>query len=136
MTSEHRINRPKSFAPAEVLIVARPWAAAVPDWTRLSQGDLVVLENSSELVGGRVDDISLDASVLWLHLEQGRGRRLFLQADGYTAFRAERTSPRNTESLQSLSVASRRHVKDSLNVDSPMIYTLRTSKRRDIAPAI
>jgi len=47
----------------------------------------VLLENSRELVAGRVDALSPDSSVLWLHLEHGLGRRLFLQIDGYQTFR-------------------------------------------------
>jgi hypothetical protein len=73
--------------------------AVADDWARLSRGDLVILENSRELVAGCVDAISLDASVLWLQLEQGRGRRLFLQTEGYAAFRAIRSPLQNVEGV-------------------------------------
>lgn len=82
--------------------------ASVDDWTRLSRGDLVILENSRELVAGCVDAISLDASVLWLQLEQGRGRRLFLQTDGYAAFRAIRIPLQNTEGMTASAAGPRR----------------------------
>lgn len=52
--------------------------AAVDNWARLPRGDLVILENSRELVAGCVDAISLDASVLWLQNRRGdqwRGSR-------------------------------------------------------------
>lgn len=54
------------------------------DWRELTRGDSVVLLNSRhEAVGGVVDDISGDGSLIWIQQDDGAGRRLFHRSDGY-----------------------------------------------------
>lgn len=54
------------------------------DWRELRRGDSVVLLNSrQEAVGGVVDDVSADGSVIWIHQDNGGDRRLLHRSDGY-----------------------------------------------------
>jgi biotin-(acetyl-CoA carboxylase) ligase len=61
--------------------------AVLADWRKLTQGDSVVLLSSrEEAVGGVVDEISADGSILWIHQDDCGGRRLFHRADGYKTY--------------------------------------------------
>lgn len=60
----------------------------VRDWTTLEPGQLViVLEEDAREMRGRVDTVSEDGDVLWLHLEGGMGRRLFTGTGGDRVWR-------------------------------------------------
>jgi hypothetical protein len=52
------------------------------EWTDLSLGDRVVIQRSGESVStGQIDDISKDAKVFWVSLDQGCGRILVHEGD-------------------------------------------------------
>ncbi len=56
----------------------------IADWRELTRGDSVVLLNPrKEAVGGIVDDVSADGSVIWIQQDDCGGRRLFHRNDGY-----------------------------------------------------
>ncbi|MEV7634886.1 hypothetical protein AB0N71_01775 [Pseudarthrobacter enclensis] len=56
-------------------------ATYISDWTLLKRGDdVIALEKTAEH-RGRVDAVADDGLIMWLHLEGGRGRRLFASAD-------------------------------------------------------
>ncbi len=58
-------------------------AAARGRWQELSAGDAVVVElGNGRSVRGVVDALVEDASVLWVELDGGKGRRLFHWEDG------------------------------------------------------
>lgn len=74
-------NRPMNYLPSND-------ADYVRDWTRLVSGDCVVIvENDAAELFGRVDAATDDGLILWVHLEAGAGRRLFLRADGTLLWR-------------------------------------------------
>lgn len=51
---------------------------AESSWLSLKTGDKVIVNGSQDWnVPGLVDEIADDRSVLWIHLGEGRGRRLF-----------------------------------------------------------
>jgi hypothetical protein len=50
----------------------------IRDWTMLSSAELVLLvENDGPELSGRVDAVTENGLILWLHLNDGAGRRLF-----------------------------------------------------------
>jgi hypothetical protein len=54
----------------------------IRDWAMLTPGEQVFLVNNDEAeLSGRVDTVTEDGSVLWLHLADGAGRRLFTRTD-------------------------------------------------------
>ena len=58
-------------------------AAYIRDWTVLAPGDSVlIVDNDAPNLAGRVDAVTEDGSILWLHLKEGAGRRLFTRTDG------------------------------------------------------
>lgn len=60
----------------------------VRDWTTLEPGQFaVVLEEYAREMRGRVDTVTEDGGVLWLHLEDGGGRRLFTGTGGDRVWR-------------------------------------------------
>jgi hypothetical protein len=62
---------------------------SVRDWTTLEPGQLVVvLEEYAREMRGRVDTVTEDGDVLWLHLEGGGGRKLFTRAGGDRVWQA------------------------------------------------
>lgn len=63
-------------------------AEYVQDWTTLAEDDVihVVAENGLEL-SGRVDAVTEDGAILWLHLAAGAGRRLFTHSEGGLVWR-------------------------------------------------
>ena len=58
-------------------------AEYVRDWTMLAAGEevYIVQENAGEL-SGRVDAVTEDGTILWVHLAGGAGRRLFTRSEG------------------------------------------------------
>ncbi|MET4538519.1 hypothetical protein ABIE37_000274 [Arthrobacter bambusae] len=57
-----------------------------PDWWRL-EGALVQIRMDEEVVAtGLVDSVMPDSSVLWLAAESIRSRRMYVAAEGYTAW--------------------------------------------------
>lgn len=60
----------------------------IRDWTRLAPGESVlVVESDAPELAGRVDVVTEDGLILWLHLEAGAGRRLFTRFDGVLIWR-------------------------------------------------
>jgi hypothetical protein len=56
----------------------------VSNWAELAVGETVLLVSAgTERYTGVVDDVSADGAVIWLVLDDGVGRRLFHQTDGY-----------------------------------------------------
>lgn len=63
-------------------------AEYIRDWTRLAPGDQVLMvEKYTPGLSGRVDAVTEDGEILWLHLSNGRGRRIYMRADGALAWR-------------------------------------------------
>lgn len=59
----------------------------ITTWRDLAPGDAVVLLTSDRRnarISGKVDDLSIDGSFLWLVQDNGAGRRLFHRPEGYT----------------------------------------------------
>lgn len=53
------------------------------DWIYLNTGDKVVVHRQREArCSGRIDEVSDDATILWIHLDHGRGRILIFEGDG------------------------------------------------------
>jgi hypothetical protein len=73
----------------------------VADWSELLPNDIVVLEQtgsttkpiSAKYTSGTVDLVSEDGAFLWLMQEDGAGRRLFFQSDGYITLVNPRMPP-------------------------------------------
>jgi hypothetical protein len=56
--------------------------APVPDWSKLSRGDVVkVFPRNGLSTVGQIDMLSLDRSVFWILQEGGRGRMMVCSAD-------------------------------------------------------
>lgn len=56
----------------------------LPDWREVSPGHEVSLYKKGQgHFRGRVDDFTSDGAIVWVHLEGGWGRRMFVRADGY-----------------------------------------------------
>lgn len=56
----------------------------LPEWGEVSPGHQVSLYKKGQgHFHGRVDDVTSDGSIVWVHLAGGRGRRMFARADGY-----------------------------------------------------
>lgn len=54
------------------------------DWPEVSPGQYVSLYKKGHgHFHGKVDDLTPDGAIVWVHLADGRGRRMFAQADGY-----------------------------------------------------
>jgi hypothetical protein len=66
-------------------------AGYIRDWASLTEGEQVCVaqENGSEFYG-RVDAVTEDGSVLWVHLAGGAGRRLFARSEGDFLWRVSR----------------------------------------------
>lgn len=57
-------------------------SATVPDWSKLSRGDVVrVLRRDGSTATGLIDMLALDRSVLWVIQDGGRGRVMICSAD-------------------------------------------------------
>jgi hypothetical protein len=75
----------------------------IRDWTRLACGESVlIVENDAPELAGRVDVVTEDGLILWLHLEAGAGRRLFTRADGVLVWRVlgDRYQPEPIDDLR------------------------------------
>ena len=54
------------------------------EWQQIAPGDHVLIENTGTLPEtGRIDSKTSDGNVIWVHLDHGRGRRMFLRQDGH-----------------------------------------------------
>jgi hypothetical protein len=54
-------------------------------WSDLCPGDSIcVRRNDTTVTQGKVDLVSGDGSVLWIHTGAGAGRMLFLKEDGFS----------------------------------------------------
>jgi hypothetical protein len=63
-------------------------AEYVLDWTSLQPGQSVLfIESDARQLRGRVDAVTKDGTVLWLHMDAGGGRRLFTRLDGGLVWR-------------------------------------------------
>jgi len=70
--------RPGTRHPRRLKAVTAP----VPDWSKLSRGDLVhVGRRDGTILSGVIDMVALDRSVFWIIQEGGRGRILVCEAD-------------------------------------------------------
>ena len=57
-------------------------SAPVPDWSKLSRGDVVrVFRRDGSSMLGQIDMLALDRSVFWLIQDEGRGRVMVCSAD-------------------------------------------------------
>ncbi|ASN19990.1 hypothetical protein [Arthrobacter sp. YN] len=57
-------------------------SSVLADWRELRPGDTVVLlPSAGEAVGGIIDDVSSDGSLIWIFQDDCGGRRLFHRAD-------------------------------------------------------
>ena len=57
---------------------------SVSNWSELAPGETVLLVGAAtDRYTGVVDDVAADGSVMWLVLEDGDGRKLFHQDDGF-----------------------------------------------------
>jgi hypothetical protein len=60
----------------------------IQDWTTLAPGEWVfIVDNDAPELSGRVDTVTDDGQILWLHLEAGAGRRLFTRTEGVLSWR-------------------------------------------------
>jgi hypothetical protein len=54
-----------------------------PDWREVAPGhDVSLYKKGQGPFHGRVDDVTPDGAILWVHLAEGRGRRMFAQEEG------------------------------------------------------
>lgn len=55
----------------------------VPDWSKLSRGDLVqVHRRDGTSASGRIEMLALDRSIFWIIQDGGRGRIMICKGDG------------------------------------------------------
>lgn len=59
------------------------------DFTRLVRGDVVTIEGLGVAVGGTVEEVSPDGSVLWIREHGGHGRHMVHKTDSMVVRRAE-----------------------------------------------
>ncbi len=59
----------------------------IGDWTSLAPGEKVVITDTTAELRGQVDAVAENGLILWLHLEDGAGRRLFTRTDGVQVWR-------------------------------------------------
>lgn len=56
----------------------------LPAWREVSPGhDVSLYKKGHGHFHGRVDDVTSDGAIVWVHLAAGQGRRMFAQAEGY-----------------------------------------------------
>jgi hypothetical protein len=66
----------------------KPQPEAITNWSSLSRADEVEIYKDGEIMAeGRIDMLSMDGSVLWLHKVTGNDRSLFLRSDGLRVYR-------------------------------------------------
>ena len=57
-------------------------AVPVPDWSKLSRGDVVrVFQSDGSALSGRIDMIAMDRSVFWMIQDGGLGRVMVCSLD-------------------------------------------------------
>jgi hypothetical protein len=62
--------------------ISSPDPLSVAEWIHLNAGDNVAIQRAGEsLRTGRIDDITEDAKIFWVHLDHGRGRILVHEGD-------------------------------------------------------
>ena len=60
-------------------------AVVITDWKSLVRGDYVTVNQAGTPVGsGWLDDSTGDGSVVWLHMANGGGRRMFWRTGNFT----------------------------------------------------
>ena len=63
-------------------------AEYVRDWTMLAAGEKVyIVQENGWALAGRVDAVTEDGTILWVHLEGGAGRRLFTRSESGCVWR-------------------------------------------------
>lgn len=63
-------------------------AECVRDWATLrTEENVYILPENGHELSGRVDAVTEDGAVLWLHLAAGEGRKLFLRSEGFVVWR-------------------------------------------------
>lgn len=73
-------HKPKFLPPTD--------AEYVGDWATLALGDDVcILPEDGPEVSGRVDAVTEEGTILWLHLAAGEGRKLFLRSEGLVVWK-------------------------------------------------
>lgn len=61
-------------------------------WSSLAKGERVEVDCGDVVIHrGVVDDVTDDGSVVWLWLDEGRGRAFYLQSDGHSIYRCSPT---------------------------------------------
>jgi hypothetical protein len=77
--SPDQLNRPTRYSYRRSIVA---------NWCELIPGDTVLLfgPDAEQQYTGIVDAVSEDATIVWLILENGGGRRLFYNTDGYQTF--------------------------------------------------
>lgn len=79
----------------------KPQPEALTNWSSLSRADEVEIYKDGEFIAaGRIDMLSMDGSILWLHKDTGNDRSLFLRSDGLRVYRRSRR-PKNLARLLS-----------------------------------
>lgn len=64
------------------------YAEYVRDWTILAAGEEVsIVQESGAELSGRVDAVTADGAILWVHLAGGAGRRLFTRSESAYVWR-------------------------------------------------
>jgi hypothetical protein len=64
----------------------------IRDWTMLAPGEWVfIVDDDAPEFYGRVDAVTEDGQILWLHLKAGAGRRLFTRTEGVLTWRVPET---------------------------------------------
>lgn len=83
-TSGTRKGDPRGDAPSLVPANAR----IVSDWDSLNGGDeIIVFDQTTGIFSGCIDALTEDREIMWLQLDSGRGRKLFMQLDGCKVWR-------------------------------------------------
>jgi hypothetical protein len=66
-------------------------------WPDIKPGEAVVIWQRAKMVAsGRADIVAADRSMIWVHLDNGMGRALFLRSDGITLHKPARLSEPGT----------------------------------------
>lgn len=84
ITSGTRVGVPQGKGSSLVPANAR----VVSDWDSLNSGDeIIVLDQATGFFFGTVDALTDDRSIMWVQLDNGLGRRLFMRLDGCKVWR-------------------------------------------------
>lgn len=82
-TSGTRKRDPRGGAPSLVPANAR----IVSDWDSLNGDDAIIVVDETGIFSGSIDALTENRSIMWVQLDNGCGRRLFMQADGCQVWR-------------------------------------------------